>query len=60
MISQQSGSQDRLNAAFEKLIKPELVSKTALNGREGRMIRMKFRTEFDAFVKDVQSFLITR
>ena len=59
-ISLQSSSRDRLNAAFEKLIKPELVSRTALNGREGRMIRMKFKTEFDAFVKDVQSFLITR
>jgi hypothetical protein len=54
-ISLQTGSQDRLNAAFEKLIKPELVSKTAL-----RMTRMKFKTEFDSFVKDVHSFLVTR
>ena len=59
-ISLQSGSQDRLNVAFEKLIKPELLSKTALNGKEGRMIRTRFKTEFDAFVKDVQSFLVTR
>ena len=59
-ISLQSGSQDRLNSAFERLIKPSLVSKTALNGREGRMIRMKFKSEFDVFAKDTQSFLITR
>jgi hypothetical protein len=59
-ISHQSGSQDRLNAAFEKLIKPELVSKTALDARDGRMMRMRFKTEFEAFVKEVQSFLITR
>lgn len=62
-ISQQLGSEDkqrRLHAAFDKLIKPEMLAKVAAEGREGRIVRVQFKNDFNEFVRDVQSFLITK
>ena len=62
-ISQQLGSDDkqqRLHTAFEKLIKPDMLAKVAAEGREGRVVRVQFKNDFDVFVRDVQSFLIVK
>ena len=62
-ISQQLGSDDkqrRLHAAFEKLIKPEMLAKVAAEGREGRIVRVQFKSDFNGFVRNVQSFLIMK
>lgn len=59
-ISQQlvGAKQSRLQSAFEKLIKPEMLAKVAAEGREGRVVRVQFKNDFDVFVRDVQSFLV--
>ena len=62
-ISQQLGSEDkqrRLHAAFEKLIQPELLAKVAIDGREGRIVRVQFKNDFNTFVRDIQSFLVVK
>lgn len=61
VISSQFGSLEkaqRFQAAFQKLMKPEVISKVASGGYEGRMNRLKFKAAFDEFVKDIHSFLI--
>ena len=63
IISQQLGSDDkqqRMHQAFERLIKPQVLAKVAADGREGRMVRIQFKNNFDAFVRDVHSFLIVK
>lgn len=63
LISQQLGSDDkqqRMHRAFERLIKPQILVKVAADGREGRMVRIQFKNNFDVFVRDVHSFLITK
>lgn len=62
-ISQQLGSEDkqqRLHASFEKLIKPDMLARVAADGREGRIVRVQFKNDFNVFVRDVQSFLIMK
>lgn len=62
-ISQQLGPDDkqkRLHSAFEKLIKPDVLAKVAMDGREGRVVRVQFKKDFDVFVLDVQSFLVMK
>ena len=62
-ISQQIGSDDkqrRLHAAFEQLIKPDMLANAAADGREGRIVRVQFKKDFDVFVRDVQSFLMMK
>jgi len=62
-ISQQLGSDDkqrRLHAAFEKLIKPDMLARVAAEGREGRVVRVQFKNDFNVFVRDVQSLLIMK
>jgi hypothetical protein len=61
VISSQFGSLEkaqRFQAAFQRLMKPEVVSKVASGGYEGRMNRLKFKAAFDEFVKDIHSFLV--
>lgn len=63
IISQQLGcdeKQRRLYAAFEELIKPDMLSNVAAEGREGRFVRLQFKNAFNVFVRDVHSFLIMR
>lgn len=62
-ISEQLGSDDkqrRLHAAFETLIQPEMLAKAGADGKEGRFIRFQFKSDFNKFVHDVQSFLIVK
>lgn len=62
-ISQQLGCDDkqrRLLAAFETLIQPEMLAKVTAEGREGRFVRYQFKSDFNTFVRDVQSFLISK
>lgn len=63
IISQQLGcdeKQRRLHAAFEELIKPDILSKVAAEGKEGRFVRLQFKNAFNVFVRDVHSFLVMR
>lgn len=63
VISQQLGSEEkqrRLHTAFEELIKPDMLSKVAAEGREGRFVRLQFKNAFNVFVRDVHSFLVMR
>jgi hypothetical protein len=62
-MKQQLGCADkqrRLQKAFETLIKPELLAKVSAEGREGRFVRYQFKSDFNNFVREVQSFLITK
>jgi len=50
----------RLQAAFEKLIQPEALSKAGEGGYEGRRIRVQFKNNFEEFVSEVHSFLVLK
>lgn len=50
----------RLQAAFQKLIKPEALAKVAEGGYEGRLNRVHFKKDFEEFVHEVHSFLVLR
>lgn len=63
VISQQLGcdeKQRRLHAAFDDLIKPDMLSKVAAEGKEGRFVRLQFKNAFNVFVRDIHSFLVMR
>ena len=67
IVSQQQSQQKllpeqvtRLEMAFTKLMKPEVLSRVSSSGYEGRMNRIKFKKSFDEFVKDIHSFLVVR
>lgn len=61
-LTQQAPSehQPRLQAAFQILIQPEVLTKVSSGGYEGRMNRMRFKKDFDVFVKEVHSFLVLK
>jgi len=60
-VSQQYGQkQKRLHCAFEELIKPDILANVSKEGREGRVVRVQFKNDFDAFVRNVQAFLVMR
>ena len=48
----------RLRAAFSRLMRPEVLEKAHRTGYEGRAIRVRFKQDFEVFVRDVQSFLV--
>jgi hypothetical protein len=53
----------RLQAAFQKLMQPETLSKVAAvaeGGYEGRRNRARFKKDFEEFVNDVHSFLVLK
>ena len=52
--------QVRLHAAFQSLIQPAVLSKVSSGGYEGRMNRMRFKKDFEVFVKEVHSFLLLK
>ena len=67
IVSQQQSQQKlipeqvaRLEMAFTKLMKPEILSRVSSSGYEGRMNRIKFKKDFDEFVKEIHSFLVIR
>jgi hypothetical protein len=49
---------NRLQAAFGKLIQPEVLAKVSAGGYEGRMNRARFKKDFEVFVNDVQQSII--
>ena len=52
--------QVRLQGAFEKLINMEVLKKVSSGGYEGRMNRVRFKKDFETFVKEVHSFLVVK
>jgi len=50
--------QPRLLKTFEILIQPEVLGKITTGGYEGRMNRLKFKKNFELFVKEIHSFLV--
>lgn len=59
LAQQVSGDQQvKLHAAFQTLIQPQVLSKVTSGGYEGRMNRVKFKKNFELFVKDLHSNLI--
>jgi hypothetical protein len=52
--------QARFNAAFSKLLQPEVIAKVKSTGYEGRMNRVRFKQEFAVFVNDVNAFLVLK
>ena len=50
--------QQRVQAAFEQLMQPGVLSKVSSGGYEGRMNRLKFKKDFELFVRDIHSFLV--
>jgi len=60
-LAQNLGSQEkqqRLQSAFQILMKPEVITKVAAGGYEGRMNRLRFKKDFEVFVRDVHSFIV--
>ena len=52
--------QARLHASFENLVQPEVLAKVTSGGYDGRMNRIKFKKNFELFVKDIHSFLVIK
>lgn len=50
----------RLQMAFQALIKPEVVTKVVTKGNVGRLNRLQFKNDFSIFVKNVHSFLMVK
>ena len=50
--------QKKLHAAFQELMKAEVVSKVANGNCGGRNNRLKFKMDFEVFVKDVHSSIL--
>jgi hypothetical protein len=49
----------QVQASFEKLIQPQVLSKVTSGGYEGRANRVKFTKDFEVFVKEVHSLIVT-
>jgi len=57
-ISQQldtAEKQEKLRDAFQKLMQAEVVTKVSHGGSGGRMNRMRFKKDFEVFVKEIHS-----
>jgi len=53
--------QDRLRQAFEKLLNVDILSKCSTSGGlDGRMNRLRFKKDFEVFVREIHSFLIIK
>jgi hypothetical protein len=50
----------RLDAAFTKLLQPDVLAKASTNGYAGRMNRLGFKKSFELFVNEIHSFLVLR
>ena len=48
----------RFQEAFQRLMQPEVVTKVASGGYEGRLNRLKFKAAFEEFVNEAHSFLV--
>lgn len=60
-ISQQLDTfekQQRLQAAFQRLMQPEVVSKVANGNYGGRQNKLRFKKDFEVFVKEIHSAVL--
>ena len=59
-ISQQLDleKQQRLQTAFQRLMQPDVVSKVANGNYGGRSNRLRFKKDFEIFVKDIHSAVL--
>mmetsp|Transcript_23930 Transcript_23930/g.27311 ORF Transcript_23930/g.27311 Transcript_23930/m.27311 type:complete len:147 (-) Transcript_23930:245-685(-) len=59
-ISQQLSleKQQRLQTAFQRLLQTDVVSKVSSGNYGGRMNRMRFKKDFEIFVKDIHSAVL--
>jgi hypothetical protein len=59
-ISQQLDleKQQRLQTAFQRLMQPDVVSKVANGNYGGRNNRLRFKKDFEVFVKDIHSAVL--
>ena len=60
MTSIEEEQKRRLSVAFEKLLKPDVLSKITSTGYEGRQNRIVFKQDFETFCHDVHSFLVMK
>ena len=59
-LTQQASDPARLQAAFDSLVDPSLLANAAKSGYEGRIVRVKFKKNFETFVSEVHSFLVIK
>lgn len=52
--------QARLHLAFGKLVQQDVLSKVSSGGYDGRMNRIKFKKNFEMFVKEIHSFVVIK
>jgi hypothetical protein len=50
----------RLMAAFQSLLKPELLSKITSGGYEGRKNRIMFKKDFEMFCHEIHAFIVIK
>jgi len=50
--------QQRMQQAFQRLMQPEVLSKVANGNFGGRVNKMRFRKDFEVFVKDIHSAVL--
>lgn len=55
-----ASQRQRLQHAFSKLLRHDVVSKTRIPGVEGRTSRKEFKRLFEQFVAETQAFLVIR
>lgn len=51
-------NQHRLQNAFQRLMQPDVISKVANGNFGGRLNKMRFRKDFEDFVKDIHSAVL--
>jgi hypothetical protein len=59
-LSQQldATKQQRMQSAFQQLMNPDVVAKVANGNYGGRLNKMRFRKDFEVFVKDIHSAVL--
>jgi len=52
------GKQQKMQEAFQRLMQPDVVAKVANGNYGGRLNKMRFRKDFEVFVKDIHSAVL--
>ena len=53
-----AAKQQKMQAAFERLMQPDVLAKVAKGNYGGRLNKMRFRKDFEVFVKEVHSSVL--
>jgi hypothetical protein len=53
-----ASKKQRMQAAFQQLMQPDVVAKVANGNYGGRLNKMRFRRDFEVFVKDIHSAVL--